>query len=235
VEGNRHRPEDRQNIVALMAEIRRQLGLLSASNGHHYELTMAVSADPDTAVNLDLMRLAGVVDWISVMAYDYYAGTAVTGFNAGLFAGNDDPSDKTNNIDSSIRYFLSTGVPPRKLVLGIPFYGRAYSDVSEDGNGSVRRGRSATEWGGEDGIDYKDIVSRLEQSHGFERHWNEKAQVPWLYNREQRIWISYDDQVSVARKAAYARSHGLAGVMIWEISGDDGTLLPAVSRGLQGR
>ncbi len=193
---------------------------------------MAVSADPDRAANLDLTRLAGIVDWIGVMTYDYYAGATVIGFNAGLFAASCDPTGKAN-IDSSIRYFLSAGVPPRKLVLGIPFYGRAYRDVSGDGNGALRRARPAQDWGGDDGIDYKDIVARHPQSHGFERHWDQTAQVPWLYNPKQRIWISYDDQVSVGRKADYARSHGLAGVMIWDLGGDDGTLLPAVSHSLK--
>jgi chitinase len=230
-EGNHHRPEDRENFVALLAEIRGKLDALSALDGHPYELTIAVSADPATAAQLNLKGLAESVNWIGVMAYDYNAGTTVTGFNAPLYAAEAMPSDD-NNVDRSIRYFLKTGVPPQKLVLGVPFYGRAYRDVADDGNGHVHRGHPADEWGGEDGIDYKDILSRRPQNLGFERHWDDKAKVPWLYNRNQRIWISYDDQESIAHKAAYARTHGLAGVMIWELSGDDGTLLPSVNRSL---
>ncbi|WP_169822966.1 glycosyl hydrolase family 18 protein [Methyloligella halotolerans] len=56
--------------------------------------------------------------------------------------------------------------------------------------------------------------------------------MPWLFNRQTGLWITYDDPDSLFRKARYARDAGLAGVMIWEMSGDDGSLLPAVLHGL---
>ena len=48
--------------------------------------------------------------------------------------------------------------------------------------------------------------------------------------------ISYDDPESLALKAAYAREHGLGGVMIWELGSDDAehSLLSAVNEGLYG-
>jgi chitinase len=55
---------------------------------------------------------------------------------------------------------------------------------------------------------------------------------PWLYSPKARVWISYDDPTSIALKAAYVRKHGLRGVMIWELGGDDGNLLKAIDRGL---
>lgn len=231
-EDNEYRPQDGENFIALMTEIRRQLAALSAADKRHYELTMAVSADPETAGHIPLMKLIGIVDWIGVMTYDY--STNIVGFNAPLFAPEGAPSGNAN-IDASIQYFLKLGVPSTKLVLGIPFYGRAYSDVSDPGSGRLHSGRPVAAWGGADGITYKDMSLRRPEEHGFDRHWDKKAQVPWLYNHQQRIWISYDDRDSVARKAAYAQLHNLAGVMIWEISGDDGSLLPAVKRGLTGR
>ena len=39
--------------------------------------------------------------------------------------------------------------------------------------------------------------------------------------------ITYDDAESIGEKASYVRSHGLGGVMAWEIGGDDGTLRTA--------
>jgi chitinase len=231
-EGNRHRPQDKDNFALLMSEIRRQLSVLSTIDGRRYELTMAISADATAAKNLDLVRLAADVNWIGVMAYDYYAGTPVAGFNAPLFRSDGDMPPSTG-VASSVSQLLAAGVPAGKLVLGIPFYGRAYGDVSNEN--SSGHGIPDANWGGEDGIDYKDIVRRQPESLGFVRHWDEKAQVPWLYNAQQRIWISYDDATSIARKADYARSAGIAGVMIWELGGDDGTLLPEVVRGIKGR
>jgi chitinase len=67
---------------------------------------------------------------------------------------------------------------------------------------------------------------------GFQRFWQAAAQVPWLFNPESRVWISYDDSRSLGAKAAYVRHHHLGGVMIWELGGDDGTLLDELHRRL---
>ena len=76
------------------------------------------------------------------------------------------------------------------------------------------------------------LASREPERHGFRRYWQRAAQVPWLYNAERRIWISYDDSQSVELKARFARDRALGGIMFWELGGDDGTLLRAIHRGL---
>lgn len=44
-------------------------------------------------------------------------------------------------------------------------------------------------------------------------------QVPFTYSGNQ--WVGFDNQRSVRVKAAYAKSRGLAGVMVWSIEQDD--------------
>jgi GH18 family chitinase len=61
-----------------------------------------------------------------------------------------------------------------------------------------------------------------------------EARVPFLFNAAAGTWITYDDAESVGEKSAYVRSHGLGGVMAWEIGGDDGTLLRAINDALAG-
>ncbi len=46
---------------------------------------------------------------------------------------------------------------------------------------------------------------------------------------------AYAGVESIEEKARYARTHGLAGVMIWDIGADDGTLLPAALDGSDGK
>src|SRR5262245_37591950 len=94
--------------------------------------------------------------------------------------------------------------------------------------GFCSRGRQREEWGGSDGIEYRDLVARRLEEQGFRRYWSDEAQVPWLYDSARRIWISYDDPLSITRKAMYARAHGLAGVMFWDLLADDGSLLAAL-------
>tara|TARA_B110000305_G_scaffold210646_1_gene244502 strand:- start:138 stop:311 length:174 start_codon:yes stop_codon:yes gene_type:complete len=53
--------------------------------------------------------------------------------------------------------------------------------------------------------------------NGYVRHWDNDAQVPWLYNKEKQIWITYDDEESYKLKAEYAVYHGLGGIFLWEM------------------
>ena len=226
--GNLKSIKDGTNFTLLIAELRRRLAELSAEERRDLELTIAVSADPDEIANLEAAALARQVERINLMAYDYHAGSAITGFNAPLFACADDPNPGLN-VDASVKALMRAGVPPGKVALGVPFYGRAVADVPQQKGGLFQRGTTASEeWGGSEGIDYRDLVARRPEEQGFRRYWSDEAQVPWLYDSARRIWISYDDPLSIARKAMYARAHGLAGIMIWDLLADDGSLLAAL-------
>lgn len=233
--GNLARIEDRTNFTLLIAELRRRLIEFSALERRELELTIAVSAAPNKIVNLDAAALAPLVDRIHLMAYDYHAGSAFAGFNAPLFASAGDPNPDLN-VDASVNALIRAGVPPGKVTLGVAFYGRAVADVPQENAGLLQAGTRASEqWGGSDGIDYRDLVARRPEERGFRRYWSDEAQVPWLYDAERRIWISYDDPLSIARKTMYACAHGLAGIMIWDLFADDGSLLLAALRMLPAR
>jgi chitinase len=47
--------------------------------------------------------------------------------------------------------------------------------------------------------------------------------VPWLYNG--KVFISYDDAVSMALKADYISTKGLGGAAVWELSQDPNKVL----------
>jgi len=82
------------------------------------------------------------------------------------------------------------------------------------------------------GFSYRKVAEHyLGASAG--RHWHARAKVPWLYDAKAGLMLSYDDPESVRLKAKYARERGLGGVMIWELSEDDGrsSLLEAVWAG----
>lgn len=233
--GNLARLEDRTNFTRLVAELRRRLTEFAALERSELELTIAVSAVPHKIVNLEAAALASLVDRIHLMAYDYHAGSSFAGFNAPLFACAGDPNPDLN-VDASVNALIRAGVPPGKVALGVAFYGRAVADVPQENGGLLQKGTMASEeWGGSDGIDYRDLVVRRPEEKGFRRYWSDEAQVPWLYDAERRIWISYDDPLSIARKTMYARAHGLAGIMIWDLFADDGSLLLAALRILPAR
>jgi len=65
---------------------------------------------------------------------------------------------------------------------------------------------------------------------GFTRFWDDAAKVPYVYNPQQRIFVSYEDPESLKHKCQYIRSQKLAGIMFWEYFGDSqGKLLQTIN------
>jgi chitinase len=61
------------------------------------------------------------------------------------------------------------------------------------------------------------------------RYFDNTTVTPWLFNPSTKIYISYDDTVSLAAKVNYALCKGLAGAMVWDVSNDNGELLSVVA------
>jgi chitinase len=231
--GNRNRPEDRGNYTLLLADLRRALDERSRIDGRKYLLTIAAGAGRAHVRNLDVPMLARILDFINVMTYDYHSGGAIAHFNAPLDTAQNDPTPEFN-ARASVEAFLAAGLPAEKLVLGVPFYGYGYAGVAAANNGRFQPGTTRPDtsapnpWAG--ALRYYRVVEA--QRAGFTRYWDAEARVPWLYHAATRTWITYDDAESLALKAEFVRTRKLGGIMIWELSGDDGTLLPAIYNGL---
>jgi chitinase len=225
--GNIERPEDKENFTLLLAEMRRQLDAEGAKDRKHYELTIAASAGPRGFANIEAARIAELLDFIAVMTYDYHAGSREAHYNSPLYAASGDPTPAFN-IDSTMQRFLRAGVPATKLLVGVPFYGRAYSVTSKVNNGLYQpsRGQPAG-WRGGDG-DWKTLSRTRLVNPSYVRHWDSAARVPFLFDSASGTWVSYDDPQSVREKVRYVREHGLGGVFIWELGGDDGRLMDAI-------
>jgi chitinase len=239
--GNRTRPEDKQNYTRLLAALRRELDAQEKADGRHYLLTIAAPAGPANIANLEPAGIAAQVDWINLMTYDFHgAWEFVTNFNAPLFAAAGDPSPdeavrRRCNVDAAVQAYLKAGVPADRLVVGVPFYGRGWGGVGKGNNGLYQKAAPNPPRGTwEAGVfDYKDLAANYLPKH--RRHWHAEAQVPWLYDPDGGLFISYDDPESLRLKARYVRDHHLGGVMFWELSADDGqsSLLGALHDGLK--
>jgi chitinase len=169
--------------------------------------------------------MAPILDWVNVMTYDFHTGGTLAGFNSPLY-NHDDPSNPKRNTHDAVQAILAKGVPPAKLVAGVPFYGRGWRGVESPavwgkGTGTIQQ------IGG-----YKAIATTYLRSSGFVRYWDDVAKVPWLYSAETKEWITYEDAQSMRLKGEYMKAQGLAGGMFWELSHDDGTLLDALRAGL---
>jgi chitinase len=130
-----------------------------------------------------------------------------------------------------VKAFEAAGVPREKLVLGVPFYGRAWRDVVAEGNGLYQAGKPPADRfeGG-----YGALAAGVIGKDGFVRCWDSRAQAPYLWNAQRRMFITYDDPESLGLKAQYIKRRGLAGAMFWQYYDDpSGALLGALYTGLE--
>jgi chitinase len=207
---------DAANFRALLEEFRRQMDAVRPG----LRLAIAVDEAPETFAGTDFSAIAKLVDQVGVMNYDY-AGpwSKSTGFLAPLFANRHGLS-----IERSIARYKASGVPERKLLMGLPFYGYSWTAVSSANNGLFQPGRAVH---GDRPYHYIRTLTAP-----FSMYRDERSQAPWLFDGET-FW-TYEDPVSVRYKVSYARHERLGGVMIWELSGDtvDAELLSMVYRSL---
>ncbi|MBO5978829.1 MAG: glycoside hydrolase family 18 protein [Bacteroidales bacterium] len=98
--------------------------------------------------------------------------------------------------EGAVKAHIDAGVPAAQLVLGVPFYGRG---------GTVMRNR-----------DYRDIKSDEE----FVEMWDEKAQVPYLADKDGNLVLGYDNPKSLTLKCKFIKENGLLGGMYWDYAGD---------------
>ncbi len=226
--GNRFRPEDKQNYTQLFKELRKRFDKDEKHLHRRLFLTSATGASSSFLETTEMGEVEKYLDTVNLMAYDYYEPTddAVTGNHAPLFT---DPSDpKKISAERSVREFEQAGVPAAKIVLGVPFYGHVWGEVEDVDHGLFRPGKRVPN----EFALYSNIQSRM-INNGFTRYWDPVASVPYLYNSEGKIFVSYEDPESLALKCKYVLDNRLRGVMFWEYAADaGGALLDTIDTGL---
>jgi chitinase len=131
-------------------------------------------------------------------------------------------------VEGAVKQYLAAGVPPHKLVVGVPFYGRTFADVQPD-----NRGLDQLYGHYEGDHPWPQLAADFIDRNGYVRYWDDVAKAPYLWNAQTRVFVSYDDPQSLALKADYVRKNRLGGMMYWEQSQDpNGELVDVLSRGL---
>jgi chitinase len=208
---------DAANFRALLEEFRQQMNAVRAG----LRLSIAVDQAPESLPGTDFAAIARVVDQVGVMNYDY-AGpwSKTTGFLAPLFGHN----SHALSIERSIASYRAHGVPEKKLLMGLPFYGYSWTAVAAANNGLFQPGSAVHA-----DRPYNYIRTLAEPASMYR---DARSQAPWLFDG-QTFW-TYEDPISVRYKVSYARNQNLGGVMIWELSGDttDAELLNMVYHSL---
>jgi chitinase len=223
-DGNVFRPEDKQSFTALMAELRAALDHEGRATKRHLLLTFAAGASSEFLEHTEMAKVQSSVDFVNLMTYDFRVASdnGEAGHHANLYPNPTDPHQAS--ADRGVKEFLAAGVPPGKLVLGVPFYGRAWSVSTSNARGLYQSGKAPAE---RIETGYASLAAERVGMGGFERVWDDKAQAPFLWNAEKKIFISYEDPESLRLKCRYIRDQKLAGAMFWEYYSDPSGVLVA--------
>ncbi|HBW1040118.1 TPA: glycoside hydrolase family 18 protein, partial [Klebsiella aerogenes] len=151
------------------------------------------------------------------------------------------------SADFVVNNYLAAGLKPSQMNLGIGFYGRVPKRAVEPGidwsKPDAQKNPATQPYFGAQQIElfkslgydlskdtyvkYNDIVAKLlnDPQKRFTEHWDDEAKVPWLSvnsaDGKALFALSYENPRSVAIKADYIKSKGLAGGMFWEYGADD--------------
>ena len=213
-------PADKQNFTIFLREIRDSLTAYGKKTGKTFLLTAALPSGGSNVENMEIEKIAPLLDFLNVMTYDIYGEwSPVSGHNAPLYAGR--PEDSTLSVDASFKlYHEKYQIQSKKINLGAPFYGHTYKNCV--GLYKNHGGADRDHFAG-DGFFYYDLVRHLDK---FTRYWDDMAMVPYLLGKNFETFVSYDDEESIRLKAQYVVDKNGAGIIIWEITADflpDGT------------
>jgi len=186
-------------------------------------LSAAVSASKTIIdAGYDVPRIGRSLDILNLMTYDFHGSwDKKTGHNAPMFYCEGDDIDFFNT-DSAVNYWIKSGFPARKIMLGLPIYGRSFTlnDPKNNGIGApARDGGQAGKWTRAKGfLGYYEICLYLKQ--GWTKVKGADCTVgPYAYKGNQ--WVGYDDIDAVKFKMNYVKEKGLGGGMVWDVTMDD--------------
>jgi len=190
---------------------------------HEQNLVVSVDVTPKSnsefwSAFLDRARLGAVVDYMMVMTYDEHWATSP---KAGSVAS-------LPWVEASVRKILEEdGVPPGKLILGVPLYTRMWSE-KPDGKGGVK------------------VTSKTMSMNAVAKLLAEKRLTPAV-SREtgqhyvefkdgdttQKIWI--EDALSIEARMKLVKKYNLAGTATWARSFASDDIWGVIDRNLQSR
>lgn len=188
--------EDRDEFVLFIKELREALP-------RNKEISVAVAANPRGFTSgwhgsYDYARIAQYADYLMIMSYDeHYSG------------GNPGPVASINFVEDSIKYALRH-VPPSKIVLGLPFFGRYWKD-----DGSIKgQGTSL--------VKINELINKYNGTLIFDHNSKSPKAIvnitgpePGIPTGQYTIW--YENEESILNKLQLIDKYNLKGAGSWSL------------------
>ncbi|MFI1101595.1 glycoside hydrolase family 18 protein [Streptomyces melanogenes] len=207
------------------AAFKNVMAALRAKFGSSNLVTAAITADASAGGKIEKADYAGAaqyVDWYNPMTYDFFGAWAAQGPTAPhspLTSYSGIPTQGFHT-DAAVQKLKGLGIPANKLLLGIGFYGRGWTGVTQKAPGGTATGPASGTY--EQGIDDYKVLKTKCPANGT------VAGTAYAYCGNN--WWSYDTPSTIAGKMAYKNNQGLGGTFFWELSGDtsNGELIKSI-------
>ncbi|RWS14084.1 chitinase-like protein 3 [Dinothrombium tinctorium] len=205
------------NFINLIKKLRNEA---KKSGKPDFIVSVAFATPPaKMTISYEINLLSNVADFVNLIAYDYHyyrPDRPYTGHHSALFARNAQHGDfATLNAAWSTSFLISQGMPPEKILIGIPTFARTYNlafpftqglDAPVTGNG-LGGGR----------LNYTQVCKFL--ADGARSEYDSSSQVPYAFKNYD--WIAYENEKSVSVKARWVAKSRLGGVMTFSLNDDD--------------
>ncbi|KAG0257374.1 hypothetical protein DFQ27_005179, partial [Actinomortierella ambigua] len=250
--------DDSANYLKLLRELRQAL---DEEFPDSYKLiTAAVWVEPfageDGKPMASVDAYVPFFDYIMPMAYDLMGHwSKTTGPHSPLYTN---PDAGYYTFMTAVGAWVGAGWPKDKLVVGVPFYGRSFTTVADKNHdwsrfmvanktkvvpqgGPHDKYKPASECSKRGGFGgtwfYKELRQEILRDSpttpvsGWARYKDFWSKTPFLINQAKNTMVSYEDPESLCTKVLVAKSEGIRGVMLWEITNDyNNELLTALNQ-----
>ncbi|MDR3302129.1 MAG: glycoside hydrolase [Spirochaetaceae bacterium] len=192
--------QDAEVFLQFLAELRSRIG-------YDKLFSVCVPARTKASKNYDYEKIAFLSDRVFVMAYDEHWSTSAPGPVASMVW--------CKNV---AQYAMRT-IGAKKLVMGVPFYGRAWGDTS-----TSRALINAT-------------TERLKKEHGVEQIRRVNGVPSFSYDVKVKVTVYYEDEFSIATRIDMYNKQGVQAVGFWRLGQEPNAFwsLLSLNRQLAGR
>ena len=202
-------------FVSLLKTFRSQLNKVRKGYQLTYDTTGYIGNYP-----LEASVGKGAADAIFVMGYDYRTSSSGT-------AGSVDPlSGPAYDLADTVRAYTAR-VSPSRVILGLPWYGRAWST---DGKTPRSKTLPGAKYGYSAAVNYENVVALVAK---YGRKWDALERSPYLVYRRENCTSTYgcvtswrqvyfDDAASLKQRYAIVNDYGLRGAGMWALGYDGG-------------
>jgi len=196
---------------------------VKANNPSHL-VTAAIGGGRWQPPKYDLQNSSQYLDYINLMTYSMVSRNGQ--FHNALYKSSKGYTLSSCSIEESIEIYDSYNVPRDKILIGLAFYG--VKQTGSKGVGTACVSSSSYTYRGI----YHDYLENPRE--GVEICFDEETASPYIYDAINGVFISYENELSIAKKCDYVNSLGLAGVMYWQDGHDyNDVLLDAIKTNIK--